>query len=98
MSVREAARLQGLPDEFDFGGQRDSLTYKQLGNGVNVGVVWNVLKAHVARDERLLEATAEGRAILAAVSSAPRHPAESVRTVLSRAASRGPCQPTPMRT
>ena len=45
--------LQGLTDEFDFGPQRDALTYKQLGNGVNTGVVWNVLKAHVARDAHL---------------------------------------------
>lgn len=88
LSVREAARLQGLPDEFDFGEQRDALTYKQLGNGVNVGVVWNVLKAHVARDARLLEATPQGRAILAAVSDAPTHPGESVRAALGRVAAK----------
>ena len=83
LSTREAARLQGLPDEFLFGNQRDALTYKQLGNGVNVGVVWNVLKAHVARDADLLEATAAGRAILAAVSDSPNHPAERIRAVLT---------------
>lgn len=84
LSPREAARLQGLPDEFDFGTQRDALTYKQLGNGVNVGVVWNVLKAHVERDKHLLLATERGRAIYDAVSAAPDSPREPVRQALLR--------------
>lgn len=84
LSPREAARLQGLPDEFDFGRQRDALTYKQLGNGVNVGVVWNVLKAHVERDKDLLLATETGRAIHSAVTSAPDSPLEPVREALLR--------------
>src|SRR5690606_16086593 len=50
LSTIEAARLQGLPDNFDFGDQPDSETYKQLGNGVNIGAVWNVLRAHAERD------------------------------------------------
>ncbi|QTE30031.1 DNA (cytosine-5-)-methyltransferase [Pengzhenrongella sicca] len=82
LSPREAARLQGMPDEYDFGAQRDALTYKQLGNGVNVGVVWNVLKAHVERDRELLLATAKGRSIYTAISSAPAHPTERVRRAL----------------
>ncbi len=86
LSPTEACRLQGLPDDFDFGPQRDALTYKQLGNGVNVGVVWNVLKAHVERDKALLMATAKGRAIYEAVSSAPVNPTGRVREVLSRTA------------
>lgn len=83
LSPREAARLQGLPDEFDFGGQRSALTYKQLGNGVNVGVVWNVLKAHVERDKDLLLATDRGRAIYEAVSQAPANPASRVREAIT---------------
>lgn len=85
LAPREAARLQGLPDGFDFGPQRDALTYRQLGNGVNTGVVWNVLKAHVARDARLLGATERGRAVLSAVSGAPTDP----RPALVEAVARG---------
>ena len=54
ITTREGARLQGLPDWFDFVDQMDSLTYKQLGNGVNVGAVYNVIKAQVIRDMDLL--------------------------------------------
>jgi DNA (cytosine-5)-methyltransferase 1 len=55
LSVREAARLQGFPDWFDFVDQPDSVSYKQLGNAVNVGVIFNVLKALVIRDIDLLK-------------------------------------------
>ena len=85
LSTREAARLQGLPDDFTFTGQRDADTFKQLGNGVNVGVVWNVLKAHVERDKLLLLATYRGRRIYEAISSAPASPTARVREVLLRA-------------
>jgi DNA (cytosine-5)-methyltransferase 1 len=54
ITVREGARLQGLPDWFDFVDQADKVTYKQLGNGVNVGAVYNVIKAQVIRDLDLL--------------------------------------------
>jgi DNA (cytosine-5)-methyltransferase 1 len=54
ITIREGARLQGLPDWFDFVDQSDSLTYKQLGNGVNVGAVYNVIRAQVIRDMDLL--------------------------------------------
>src|SRR3712207_7165440 len=47
--------FQGLPDTFEFAGQRASATYRQMGNGVNVGVVYNVLRAHVRRDAWLLK-------------------------------------------
>lgn len=58
LSPREAARLQGLPDTFEFGDQRPAATYRQLGNGVSVGAVWHVMKRHVARDEDVLKKTA----------------------------------------
>ena len=70
LSTREAARLQGLPDNFDFGDQRDAATFKQLGNGVNTGVVLQVLRAHAERDKQLLMATEPGRRILDAVLGA----------------------------
>ena len=69
ISIREASRLQGLPDWFDFIDQTNSLTYKQLGNGVNVGAVFNVLKAQVLRDLDLLGDTALTRSILSAPPS-----------------------------
>lgn len=77
LSPREAARLQGLPDWFDFGDQSAATTYKQLGNGVNVGVVWNIMKAHVARDEDLLKRTAPR--LLKAIQDAPDSPDEILK-------------------
>ena len=60
LSVGEAATLQGLPRAFDFGDQPDSATYRQLGNGVNVGVVRHVLRKHVERDLERLRVIAPG--------------------------------------
>lgn len=54
LTVREAARLQGLPEWFDFGAQRPAASYKQLGNGVNIGAAYYVLRQHVLRDATLL--------------------------------------------
>ena len=65
ITTREGARLQGFPDWFDFVDQAESLTYKQLGNAVNVGAVYNVLRAQVIRDLDLLKFKPElSRAIL----------------------------------
>ena len=71
LTIREAARLQGLPDWFDFIGQPNAASYKQLGNGVNVGVVYNVLKAQVMRDVDLL---AGKPALLRAIIDSPDSP------------------------
>ena len=46
--------MQGLPEWFDFLDQPKSQTFKQLGNGVNIGAVYNVMKALVLRDLDLL--------------------------------------------
>ncbi|WP_378099377.1 DNA cytosine methyltransferase [Cellulomonas sp. T2.31MG-18] len=51
ITPREAARLQGLPDWFDFGDQVDAASYKQMGNGVNVGAAYYVFRQHVMRDK-----------------------------------------------
>jgi DNA (cytosine-5)-methyltransferase 1 len=74
LSPRETARLQGLPDWFDFGNQPSAASYKQMGNGVNVGAVWHIMREHVYRDEDVLKTTAAGRRILDAVQSAPLSP------------------------
>lgn len=50
ITPHEAARLQGFPGSFTFGDQRDSASYKQVGNGVAVGAAWHVFREHVLRD------------------------------------------------
>lgn len=74
LSPRETARLQGLPDSFDFGAQRAAASYKQMGNGVNVGAVYHVLREHVLRDADVLKTTGGGRRIADAVRYAPMSP------------------------
>lgn len=44
LSVAEAARLQGFPQNFDFGEQSSRQSFKQLGNAVNVGLVAHVFR------------------------------------------------------
>jgi DNA (cytosine-5)-methyltransferase 1 len=75
ITTREGARLQGLPDWYDFVDQADAMTYKQLGNGVNVGAVYNVLKAQVLRDLDLL---ADSAAFTKSVLMAPANPDEAL--------------------
>lgn len=60
LSPREAARLQGLPEWFDFGAQRSPMTYKQLGNGVNVGAAYHVFREHVMTTSAAVELRAPG--------------------------------------
>ncbi len=55
LSPREVARLQGLPEWFDFGDQPDAATYKQAGNGVNVGAAYHVFREHVLAQLRRCE-------------------------------------------
>ena len=54
LTVRETARLQGFPDWFRFLSQPDSISYKQLGNAVNIGVIYQVIRSQVRRDLDLL--------------------------------------------
>lgn len=58
LSPREAARLQGLPDWFEFGDQSPADTYRQLGNGVNIGALWHVIKMAVTKYQSELSRTA----------------------------------------
>ena len=76
ITIREGARLQGLPDWFDFGSQSNPLTYKQLGNGVNVGAVYNVIRAQVFRDLDLLGSESN---IAKAILGAPANPDSLLR-------------------
>lgn len=62
LSVREAARLQGLPEWFDFTHQSVAATYKQLGNGVNVGVAYYVARSQVMDTLPKLEQRSPGLA------------------------------------
>jgi DNA (cytosine-5)-methyltransferase 1 len=71
ITVREGARLQGLPDWYDFADQPNSASYKQLGNGVNVGAVYNVLRAQVLRDLDLLGSKPQ---LTRAILGAPANP------------------------
>ena len=50
LTTREAARLQGLPEWFDFGSQPVAATYKQLGNAVNVGAAYHVFRTFVGQN------------------------------------------------
>jgi DNA (cytosine-5)-methyltransferase 1 len=74
ITPREAARLQGLPDWFDFGGQSDAATYRQMGNGVNVGAAYYILRQRIARDYDDVRDVAPGLA--KAFDAAPENPDE----------------------
>jgi DNA (cytosine-5)-methyltransferase 1 len=77
ISTREGARLQGLPEWFDFLDQPQSTTFKQLGNGVNIGAVYNVMKALVLRDLDLLGSES---ALVKSILGAPNDPSEYLST------------------
>lgn len=85
VTPREAARAQGLPDWFEFNylpavageaelRQANPKSYKQLGNGVNVGAAYYVFRSHVLNDDvsKVLSASAEH--VLRAVENAPEDP------------------------
>ena len=76
ISTQEAARLQGLPDWFSFGEQKASQTYRQLGNGVNIGAVWYVLRQAAIRYEKDLKKTSPK--LLRAITSSPQNPDEAL--------------------
>ena len=76
LTVREAARLQGFPEWFDFLDQSKSQSYKQLGNAVNIGVVYNVLRAQVLRDIDLLEKNDE---LVKSILSSPLNPMDNLK-------------------
>ncbi len=77
LTPREAARLQGLPDWFDFGDQGDAASYKQMGNGVNVGAAYFILREHILGDIDNVRAVAPDLADAALAS--PENPDERLQ-------------------
>jgi DNA (cytosine-5)-methyltransferase 1 len=72
---REAARLQGFPDWFDFGPQSEALIYKQLGNAINIGAAYYVFRSYVMADARRISAAGPlGDKLLRAVLDSPEIP------------------------
>ena len=82
ISPKEAARLQGLPDWFDFSGQPTSSTYRQLGNGVNVGVVWHVIRETVNQNIEVLSKTAPE--LVRAVQSSKSSPDKALKELRTK--------------
>jgi DNA (cytosine-5)-methyltransferase 1 len=82
ITPREAARLQGLPDRFEFKqsdpatpatrGQTDAASYKQMGNGVNVGAAFHVFTQYVRANSAEIAKVAPN--VVAAVTAAPSTP------------------------
>lgn len=72
LTPKECAMLQGLPENFTFGIQTDGASYKQMGNGVAVGAVYQVVKAVVERDSEILRAT--NPKLLNAIKKRPPNP------------------------
>lgn len=72
ITPREAARMQGLPDWFDFGAQPDAASYKQMGNGVNVGAAYHVFRKHVIDNAEDVESRAPN--VFAAVRGSDPNP------------------------
>ncbi len=88
LSVTEGARLQGLPDEFHFP-QRDAASWKQLGNGVNTGVVAQALLAQVTRDQDLLTADARGQRLYDAITKTMADTGGDLRPLIRDSVLRG---------
>lgn len=80
LTPHEAARLQGLPRNFSFEGQRTQASYKQVGNGVAVGAAWHLFRTHVTRDAADLPA-----GLVKSVLGAPLNPVgDALKGVLPR--------------
>jgi DNA (cytosine-5)-methyltransferase 1 len=77
LSVREVARLQGLPEWFTFKKQSDAISYKQLGNGISIGAAYQCVRALVERDREILNITCKN--IVKSVGKAPTNPDNALR-------------------
>lgn len=77
LTPREAARLQGLPEDFTFGDQSDAASYKQMGNGVNVGAAYYILRQHLRR--ALDDVAAVAPRLAMAAEQSPANPDDVLR-------------------
>ena len=84
ISPREAARLQSLPEWFDFGEQPHAATYKQLGNGVSVAAIWHVLREVGDQYGSLLEQAAPS--LWHVLKDAPKDPSDLLETLSATSA------------
>lgn len=94
ITPKEALALQGLPSWFDFQNQPEAQSYKQLGNGVNAGVVRYVLRQHSERDQSVMPP-----ALFAALTSTPRalsRPAWHIAPAIAEAIDLDALQPAPL--
>jgi DNA (cytosine-5)-methyltransferase 1 len=79
ISVREAARLQGLPEWFSFENQSDKESYKQLGNGVSVGAVWHVIRKAGQLNKELMARTCPS--LITCIEAAPANPDSALNRI-----------------
>ena len=79
LSPREAARLQSLPEWFDFGNQSAAATYRQLGNGVSIAAIWHIMRQAGVEYDQILNETCPGLAqALVEAPPDPTHRLESL--------------------
>lgn len=72
LAISEVAYLQGLPSWFEFHDQSESISYKQLGNGISVGASYQTIKSLIKRDREILKITSPS--IVKSVENSPRNP------------------------
>ena len=89
LTIEEGALLQGLPSEFSWAGQKESATWKQLGNGVNSGIVAQALAAQIKRDAWLLELDERGLLVVEAVRKTMEETGGDLRDKVREAVLRG---------
>jgi DNA (cytosine-5)-methyltransferase 1 len=91
LTPREGARLQGLPDWFEFAHtgpagevltQGDAASFRQLGNGVNVGAAYFVFRRYVEAHAEEIALVAPG--VVSAVMSAPEDPSAVLEHPVAR--------------
>ena len=81
LSPREAARLQSLPEWFDFNDQTSAATYKQLGNGVSVAAIWHVMREAGIEYGQILEQSCP--LLAQSLSEAPLDPSERLESLIA---------------